>query len=443
MGTDGSRRVRSGNLKSAGGPLAPTVTAGDDHDDSDDSWVGGCFVGMRHVIDTFGVPGQQCLCETSASVGTSFSSASTTTATSQAASQSAGPVRLDDATKAALQESFESNFAMSLSGGATTPGAVAYVSVGDDVWISTLGVSNVDSQTPIDPAGHGRIGSISKPFAATAVLELVEEGKLTLDDTLDKYIPGIPNGDTITIRQLLSMSAGVWSYTSDKELVARFQADPMTPWTIDQTLDLIRAHPADYPPGEKTVYSDSNYVLLGRILELVTGQTVSEVIRTRVIEPLGMTGTRMPADDQPGVPDTSLGSYMPVDAQLVAVPELNPDFAWTAGAMTSTAEDLAIFAKELANGTLLTPDLQAERLEIGRFDGVAGNAGYGLGLIKLNDLIGHTGAINGGGAAMFHLPADDATFVVLVNASSNFENKADSIENGLIENLFPEQVFRR
>lgn len=385
---------------------------------------------------------------TSTSPGTSsssssLSSSSSSLSTSPAGSQAAGPVALDDATKAALQQSFETNFATALKGGAKTPGAVAYVSVGDDVWISSLGVSDVDTQTPIDPAGHGRIGSISKPFVATAVLSLVKDGKLSLDDTLGQYIPGIPNGDTITIRQLLSMSAGVWSYTADNDLIAKFQADPMTPWTIDQTLDLIRTQPAAYPPGEKSVYSDSNYVLLGRIIEQVTGQPVSEAIRTRVIEPLGMTGTRMPADDQPGVPEPSLGSYMPVDAQLVAVPELNPDFAWTAGAMTSTATDLAILAKELTDGTLLTPELQAQRLTIGQFDGVTVNAGYGLGLIKINDLIGHTGAINGGGASMFRLPDQDATFVVLVNASSNFENMADVIENGLIDELYPGQVVRR
>ena len=273
------------------------------------------------------------------------------------------------------------------------------------------------------------------------MLELVKDGTLTLDDTLEQYITGIPNGDTITIRQLLSMSAGVWSYTADTDLIARFQADPMSPWTIEETIDLIRSHPAGYPPGEKVVYSDSNFVLLGRIIELVTGQPVSEVIQSRVVEPLGLTGTRMPADDQPGVPDPSLGSYMPVEGTLVAVPDLNPTFAWTAGAMTSTVADLAAFASELTDGTLLTPELQAERLTITPFAGVTG-AGYGLGLIQINDLIGHTGAINGGGAAMFRYEAQDATFVVLVNGSSNFENIADATMYSLIGELYPQQAIR-
>jgi D-alanyl-D-alanine carboxypeptidase len=377
------------------------------------------------------------------------SSSSTSTADSNTSptaplvsSSVAGPVQLDDATTAKLQESFQESFGTAFANGVLTPGAVAYVSVGDDEWISSLGVTDVTTGTPVDPGDHGRIGSISKPFVATAVLRLVGDGKLTLDDTLEQYIAGIPNGDSITIRQLLSMSAGVWSYTSDDELIASFQSDPMTPWTIDQTIDLIRTHPADYPPGEKVVYSDSNFVLLGRIIELVTGQPVGEVIRTQVVEPLGLTGTRMPADDEPNVPDTSLGSYMPVDGNLVAVPDLNPTFAWTAGAMTSTAADLAVLARELTDSTLLTPELQAERLTITQFTGAVANAGYGLGVIQLRNLTGHTGAINGGGASMFRYVAGDATFVVLVNGSSNFENVADLIANSLIADLYPDQASR-
>ncbi|MBM9465849.1 serine hydrolase domain-containing protein [Nakamurella leprariae] len=167
------------------------------------------------------------------------------------------------------------------------------------------------------------------------------------------FADGIPNGDTITIRQLLSTSAGVRSDTAGTDLIARFQAHPMTPWTIDQTIELIRTQPADHPLGTKHVSSDSNDVLLGRTLELVTGRGVSEVIRTAVIEPLGLTSTRMPADDQPGVPGPSLDSSMPVDGRLVAVPELNPDVAWAAGAVTSTAPGPARCAEELTAGALI------------------------------------------------------------------------------------------
>ncbi len=353
------------------------------------------------------------------------------------------PVRLDDATKAQLQASFEQTFAAATVDGVATPGAVAYVSVGGQEWTSALGVSDLATQAPIDPAGHGRIGSITKPIVATAVLELVDQHQLSLDDPLGKYITGIADGDRITVRQLLSMSSGVWNYTTDQTLLDTFASDPMAPWTVDRTIDLIRSHPADFEPGTKVAYCDSNYVLLGRIAEVVTGQPISDVVRTMVTEPLGLTGTRMPADDQPGVPDPGIGSYMPANGQPVAVPELNPDFAWTAGAATSTVADLARFARELTDGTLLSPDLQAQRLATTQFTGISLDVGYGLGVLNMNDLIGHNGDINGGGGTMLRLPAQDATFVVLVNLSTNSENASGAITNALIDDLYPGQSVHR
>ncbi len=376
--------------------------------------------------------------------GGSEPAATTTAAPTSSGSGAPGtPVQLDDATRALLQASFAETFAASDVDGVPTPGAIAYVSVGDQEWISTLGVADLDTQAPVDPAGHGRIGSITKPIVATAVLELVDKGELSLDDTLEKYVTGVAEGDRITVRQLLSMSSGVWNYTTDQTLVDTFAVDPMASWTVDRTIDLIRAHPADFAPGEKVAYCDSNYVLLGRIIEIVTGQPVSEVVRTTVTEPLGMAGTRMPADDQPGVPDPGIGSYMPANGQPVPVPELNPDFAWTAGAATSTVGDLARFAKELTEGSLLSPELQAERLRTTQFTGIVPNVGYGLGLLNMNDLLGHNGDINGGGGTMLRLPAQDATFVVLVNLSTNSANASGSIANALIDDLYPGQAVHR
>lgn len=374
---------------------------------------------------------------------TSSPTSSPTTASAASSSAATAPVRLDEQTKARLQASFEQTFAAATVGGAQTPGAIAYVSVGDQEWISALGVSDVDTKAPIDPAGHGRIGSITKPIVASAVLVLVDQGKLSLDDPLAKYIPGIANGDRITVRQLLSMSSGVWNYTTDQQLVDTFATAPMTPWTIDQTIDLIRSHPADFAPGEKVAYCDSNFVLLGRIVELVTGQPVSDVVRTLVIEPLGMTGTRMPADDQPDVPDPGIGSYQPVGGQPAAIPDLNPTFAWTAGAATSTVPDLARFAREVTDGSLLSPELQAQRLATTTFTGIPLDVGYGLGVLNMNDLIGHNGDITGGGGTMLRLPAQDATFVVLVNLSTNGENSSGAITNALIDDLYPGESVHR
>ncbi|WP_395726835.1 serine hydrolase domain-containing protein [Nakamurella sp.] len=390
------------------------------------------------------VPAPSATSDAPSSVAAASASASASASTVPASpSPSAAPVRLDDATKARLQASLEQTFAAATVGGAQTPGAIAYVSVGDQEWISALGVSDVETKAPIDPAGHGRIGSITKPIVASAVLVLVDQGKLSLDDPLAKYIPGIANGDRITVRQLLSMSSGVWNYTTDQQLVDTFATAPMTQWTIDQTIDLIRSHPADFAPGEKVAYCDSNFVLLGRIAEIVTGQPISDVVRTLVTEPLGMTGTRMPADDQPDVPDPSIGSYQPVGGQPSAIPDLNPTFAWTAGAATSTVTDLARFAREVTDGSLLSPELQAQRLATTTFTGIPLDVGYGLGVLNMNDLIGHNGDITGGGGTMLRLPEQDATFVVLVNLSTNAENSSGAIANALIDDLYPGQTVHR
>ena len=119
---------------------------------------------------------------------------------------------------------------------------------------------------------------------------------------------------------------------------------------------------------------------------------------------------------------------------------INPTFAWASGAMTSTARDLARWAAELTDGTLLSPELQAQRLQTRRFSGVNVDYGYGLGVMNTKDLFGHTGGIVGFGAVMMRFPAADATFVVLVNASTNFDNASLDIFNALLGELFPEQV---
>ena len=312
-----------------------------------------------------------------------------TSARSTAGSSTSQVVRLDEATRAQLQSSFERSFATRIAG-SQTPGAAVLVSIGDDVWSSQLGVADLATNEPIRPDSRFRVASVTKSFVATAILELADDGRLSLDDPLAKYVTGVANGDRITVRQLLAMSAGVWSFTSDKSLVARFDADPMLPWSVDDTIALIRAQPADYEPDAKVIYSDSNYVLLGVILEKVSGQAVPDFLRTRILEPLGLRGTDFPTDDQPGVPAPAVVGYLPADgASLRPIESINPAFAWTSGAMTSTPQDLARWARELTEGTLISPAAQQERVRTRQFTGVDVNYGYGLGVMNTKDMIGH------------------------------------------------------
>jgi D-alanyl-D-alanine carboxypeptidase len=348
---------------------------------------------------------------------------------------------LDAETTATLSRILEDGFATS-----GMPGVAAYVKIGDGEWNESLGVGDLDTQEPYDPASHVRIASITKTFTATAVLELVDRGEVSLDDTLDTYVPGITNGSTITVRDLLSMTSGVWDFTSDDELIARWTDDPTMPWTLDDTIELIKGKPAQFAPGEKVLYTDSNYALLTKILEEVTGMTGSEAVTSMVIEPLGLDDTRFPAADQSGVPDPHQQGYRPPGQELgaldtlVPVSEINPEVASGAGNMTSTLADLAVWVRALADGDLLSPELQQQRLAFQRFDGQKIDVGYGLGVIRINDVIGHDGAIIGYSSVAMYYPEADATFVIVGNASSNFTTPTMDIFLQMLATLYPDQV---
>ena len=348
-------------------------------------------------------------------------------------------VTLDAATTAQLDELFATTFDET-----GLPGATARITIGDTTWEQTLGVDDLETKAPFDPEAYVRIASITKTFTGNAILQLADEGKLSLDDTLESYIPGIANGETITIRNLLAMDSGIWDFTADDELVGRFDADPMFEWTPEQTVELIKAQPADFAPGEKVAYCDSNYVLLGLILEQVTGMTAAEAVNTMVVDRLGLTHTDFPAPNEPGVPDPATTGYLtPPEgstAEPTVVGDINPQFAWTAGAMTSNLDDMEAWARELGDGTLLKPETQALRLQGEAFDGQKIDLGYGLGLTTLNDMVGHNGAIIGYTSFIFAFPEHDMTIVVLGNESNNFTTDATTIGFSLIKALYPDQL---
>jgi D-alanyl-D-alanine carboxypeptidase len=350
-------------------------------------------------------------------------------------------VTLDEATTGMLQQLFDDGFADS-----GMPGAAAFVRIGDETWEASTGVGDLETQDPYDPAAHVRIASNTKTFTATAVLQLVDEGVVSLDDTLEQYIPGIVNGERITVRDLLQMSSGVWDFTSDTELMGRWADDLTMPWTVDDTIALIATQQPQFEPGEKVLYTDSNYVLLGRIAELASGLPMHELVQTRILDPLGMTDTRYPAPDEPGIPDPHQQGYRPPAEQLgsldtlIPVGDINPEVAWGAGNMTSTIADLAIWADALADGELLSPELQAERIDSREFDGQKIEFGYGLGIIRLGDFLGHDGAISGYSTVAMRLPEADATFVLVGNGSSNFTTPSMDIFLSMVQALYPEQI---
>lgn len=322
-----------------------------------------------------------------------------------------------------------------------TPGALVGVWYpGRGVWTSAMGISNLETAAPITLDDHVRIASITKTFVATVILQLAEEGLLSLDDHLEQYVTGIPNGAEITLRQVLNMTAGIYNFVFDPLIAEDYVGDPLLPFTPEQAVDIVRRHGmADFAPGDQARYSDTNYILLGMIVEQVTGRTVAEEITDRIIIPLGLSRTSFA--DTAEMPEPFAHGYAagkPGDP-LRDVTRSNPAIPWAAGAMISTVGDLRIWAEALATGTLLSPELQAERLDFQMFPTGPVSVGYGLGMLSFNGFIGHNGGILGYSSWMVYEPDTGATIVVVTNRASTEGGTADPIFLGIVRLLFPDR----
>ena len=276
-----------------------------------------------------------------------------------------------------------------------------------------FGVSDTATKAPMKAEDHVRIASVTKSFVAVAALRLVDQGKLKLDDTLATWIAGIPNGEKITIRDLLGMRSGIYDFTSDQKFLADFTADPLMAFSPEDVVAIVKRHEPDFAPGEKVVYCDTNYIFLGMIIEKVTGKPVEDVIRDEILTPLGMAHTSFPTTSAMPEP-FSRGYYAGEDGkgELRDFTASNPAVAWSAGAMISTLDDLRIWSKALATGALLKPQTHAEQMKFGAIATKPIHVGYGLGIANFGGLIGHNGAIFGYTTAMFYVPAADATIVI-------------------------------
>jgi D-alanyl-D-alanine carboxypeptidase len=323
------------------------------------------------------------------------------------------------------------------------PGLIVSISVpGRGSFVRAFGEADLQAGARMDVSDHIRIASITKTFTAVATLRLVDQGKLGLEDRLSAYVDGIPNGSRITIRNLLGMTSGVYDLTSDKQFLSDFTANPMLPFSTQDAVSIIKRHAPEFEPNEKVSYCDSNYILLGMILEKTTGKPLNTIIQSEILDPVGLHNTTFPTSA--AMPAPFAHGYFAGDdgkGNLRDYTETNPAVAWSAGAMISTVEDLSVWAKALASGALLKPETHAKQIEFGWMT-KAGDMriGYGLGIANFGGLIGHNGAIFGYSTAMFYLPAKDATIVLAGNQASNFSNATTEIAIVLARYLLPEEL---
>jgi D-alanyl-D-alanine carboxypeptidase len=293
---------------------------------------------------------------------------------------------------------------------------------------------------------HYRIASVTKTFTAQAVLRLADQGRLSLDDPLEEYVPDIPHGDEITVHDLLGMRGGVYDFVADEQFLARYVADPLLPgWSPYDVLEIIRAHADEATqPDQATVYSNSEYVLLGLVVERVTGRSAQQCT-TAVIEDLGLPETSYPTTA--ALPEPFTHGYLNTDSQLAPadpaadeprdVTLSNPMVPFTAGAVVSTVPDMVRYAEQLATGAGLAPETARLRQEWTPLTSTGVRAQYGLGVLQLGNWVGHNGSIFGYSDMVFHLPEEEASVVVMVDAADGEAVPAGDLWGGIVTLLYP------
>ncbi|PEE37853.1 serine hydrolase domain-containing protein [Bacillus pseudomycoides] len=284
------------------------------------------------------------------------------------------------------------------------PGILAKTSEGGKTWGYAAGVADLSTKKSMKTDFRFRIASVTKTFTATVVLQLAGENRLNLDDSIEKWLPGVIQGNgydakQITIRQILNHTSGIAEYSRSKE--ADFFTNIKKSFTAEELVKIGLSMPPDFAPGKGWSYSNTGYVLLGILIEKVTGNSYAEEIENRIIEPLELSNTFLPGNSSV-IPGTKHArGYLQPDgaSELKDVTYYNPSIGSSAGDMISTADDLNKFFSSLLGGKLLK-EQQLKQMLTTVPTGSAEIGGYGLGIYETKlpngvSIWGHTGGIPG------------------------------------------------
>jgi len=323
-------------------------------------------------------------------------------------------------------------------------GVVGLVRSGERTWQGASGLGDLRGKRPARAGDRFRVGSVTKSFVATLVLQLVGEGGLSLDGNLERWLPGlVPNGETITVRQLLNHTSGLYNYTDDLP-------EPPRSFRPKELVAIATGHKPLFAPGARFSYSNTNYILAGMLIERVTGQRLADQLRQRIFQPLGLGDTELPAT-QERIAGPHVRGYAPPDedwqvsdgsARLVDVTEMDTSWGWAAGAMVSTTADLARFYQALLGGRLLRPELLEQMRTTVDASQVGHGTRYGLGLEVLRpgcgvELWGHGGSLPGYGTTAFSTPDADRQLVMATNLQPEPEPGAAA---AAVENILRREV---
>ncbi|MFE3767024.1 serine hydrolase domain-containing protein [Streptomyces sp. NPDC059104] len=289
---------------------------------------------------------------------------------------------------------------------------------GRGAYVKAFGVSDTGTRAPMKTDVYTRIGSVTKTFTVTGVLQLVDRGRVGLDDPISTYVDGVPGGEHITVRQLAGMRSGLYDYTEDPKFLDALRADPHRSFTPREVLGYAFAHPPNFAPDAKWQYSNTNTVLLGLLVEKVSGQPLAGYLREHVLDPLKLSATALPSGSEFPEPHARGYTDFGPGGAVTDATDWNPSWGWAAGAMTSDLADLRAWVPALVGGKLLDPATQAQRMRL-RPTGVP-DVSYGLGIAAFSGWVGHNGELPGYETIAVGLPGNKGalrgTLVVLVNS---------------------------
>jgi D-alanyl-D-alanine carboxypeptidase len=304
------------------------------------------------------------------------------------------------------------------------PGALVGVLVGKEPpQVFCVGVADVKTKAPMQRDFHMRIASVTKPILGTAVLLLADEGKLSVDDPMSKYVSDVPGGETITLRQLANNTSGLFNSIENKEFQAAIVTDPKRPWPAKDILAAAFAKPSYHEPGKAWRYSNTNAVLLGEVIDKVAGTPHAKFINERVLKPLGLaqTGFVPDATVPPPAPSSYRNGYehkwLGYGQTFYDVTEYSAAWSGAAGNMYSTVDDLLKAAKPIATGALLSEKSRGELHSWVK--STRAELEYGFCIGTSHGWQGHYGDVPGYSSFMGYFPAKDISLVTLTNLSNN------------------------
>lgn len=285
-------------------------------------------------------------------------------------------------------------------------------------WIKAKGKANIASGDLMKDYYKFRIGSITKTFTYTVLLQLVDEKLLSLDDKLSKYFPSFPNADNVTIRMICNHTSGIYNYNVSSIFTDQMNATPLKVWDPQEFLDIAKAQPYYFSPGTGYEYSNTNTIMAGMIVEKITGNKIEYEIKKRIIEKLNLNNTYYPADNLLwGQHSSGYGWFGFGDPKADVTEAFDPSCAGASGAIVTDIYDLKNWIEAAVKGTLLSASVQSQRLTPVSSTEIV-SYGLGLGSIKTGSdsfVWGHSGTIYGYKSVAYYWPAKNITVVISFN----------------------------